>query len=104
MKTMEVNGIVFEVTQARKYESSRILFIKKSTGQGLSYFYNRPSETKKEIYNEWERWAYETKGCEYFGITGANCMTFSIGFLLEYDEHYYIGIVTKAHNKLIKVI
>ena len=68
----------------------------------------KDSQTKQCIYNTWYSWYSETCSqydisIKHFGITGANCNCFTIGFTIIYDNTHYIGIITKDHNRLIKL-
>lgn len=118
MKTLTINGITFQVITPRKQEikdSYTAQFnSQRTTRKTLHQAYQKPSHIKCTIYNEWYAWYSETKqlfdnnftdnnAIYAFGITSYNSMQFTISFKLEYNCIDYLGIITKAHNKLIKI-
>ena len=62
-------------------------------GYTLEDVYNKPSDTKKSIFNDW--WFFcKQNNMRNLHICSANCMMFSLGF--EDDSHVYY--ITKEHN------
>lgn len=105
MRTLEINGINFEVTVPRKGTIVCIDRLARTSGLDLSSYYERPSEYKKAIYNDWFSWYIDTNDKQiaeirYFGVSGANCMQFSLSFLVEYNGKIYVAWITRDHNRL----
>ena len=101
MKTLNINGVVFEVVKPRKE-------VKPFSGwfcdeNDIFNCYDRPSVYKIGIWNSWLKWARNTDGVVAFEITSYNCMQFTIGGLYVDDNGNEFNIyITKAHNKLIQ--
>lgn len=105
---MVINGEEFEVIKPRKYTPipQRI-----SRWDCLDIYeaYERPSQYKVSIFNEWREWApFEwKKDGEYFvtdfRITSHNCFAFVLGFnLYERSTGEFIGTghITRDHNRI----
>lgn len=102
MKTITIDGVTFELYNPRVKPSMKSTLHSFQTwgyGYTVDDVYTRPSDTKRAIYKEWERWAYKND-VEYFGITGHNCMTFTLGGIINIDGQWYYMTITKCHNKL----
>ena len=102
MKTMVINGETFEVIRPRKYDPrAAVEAVKDCAGRDLSYYYDRPSVYKQEVFNEWREWYATAENVFYFGVCSANCQTFSISALLT-DGTGIIGVITitRDHNRV----
>lgn len=100
-KTIDINGVTFEVVKA----STKI-------GQNITWYcvhsyrldtfwnlYNRPSDTKVRIYEEWERW-FLSYGYIH-GCTGNfNFFTIYGEVTTPDNERCYVQI-TPSHNRIV---
>ena len=103
MKTMTINGIEFEVIRPRKYNPrAAVEAVKDCAGRGLSYYYDRPSVWKQDVFEEWREWYTGAENISHFGVCSANAQQFSISALLHDDAGDVIGVITitKAHNRI----
>ena len=91
---IRIGGKCFEVHRSKYAKISKLAY---GSGRKLHHCYYRPSTTKSQIYDKWERWAYEND-VNYFGILSYNCHTFTLQGLVDVDGVTYILIITKAHN------
>lgn len=101
-KTMTINGIEFEVIRPRKYDPrAAVEAVKDCAGRDLSYYYDRPSIYKQDVYEEWSEWYATAENVFYFGICSANTCQFSISALLT-DSTGVIGVITitRDHNRV----
>lgn len=102
MKTIEINGVTFELIKPRnEVRPFSGWFCDESA---IFCHYDRPSIYKVDIWKSWLNWARNTDGVTAFEITSANGFQFTIGGLYTDDngDEYNIYI-TKAHNRLYKV-
>ena len=107
MKKIELNGRIFEAREKYrdfKGETVEQYFNPRYTYNDIFDAYDRPSQAKIEIWNDWERWARE-QGFSVW-IESRNCFMFTIGFvgyIHETDETIteYRGIITPSHNKVV---
>ena len=106
----EKGGIMtktYRVIQGRSFE------VKKVSGDMLNYMadrvikgyqllhdcYDRPSEAKRDIYNDWMTWAGNIYTMYSFGITSYNTSCFTLGGVIEKsDGKLEVLRITKAHN------
>lgn len=93
--TLNVNGTVFEYNTVNKVADVSIGY------RDIDDVYNRPSETKCDIWRRWDSWFCANNG--YCSIKGYNCNFFSIHGYFEYDNEKYYAIITHGHNKCWKV-
>lgn len=71
--------------------------------EDLDNFYQKPSCTKRQIWEGWVRWAREHNARLW--INGANCMTFSIvGTVIDNDGTPWNLFITKSHWRATPVI
>lgn len=102
-KTIEINGVSFELTIPRK----EVHAIERDKWDGYNAIfecYDRPSIYKQDIWEEWFKWAVDTIGVRSFYICGHSCMTFSIAGLYEdANGEQYNLYITRDHNRVIKV-
>lgn len=102
MRTLELNGVTFKVTKPRNP-------VRPFSGwfcdeNAIYNCYDRPSEYKVAIWNDWLKWARETDGVTGFEISSYNCMQFTIsGFYVDENGNEYNIYITKSRNELIKV-
>ena len=98
MKTIEINGETFEVIRSWKYDFARKF---KFTGYGLSHFYQKPSQVKKDIYEYWRKWACNADNVHYLQVRTANGRFFTLEAVYMDDVQVYGYIeITKNHNRL----
>lgn len=103
MKTIEINGIDFEVKRPRKnkLELETVLrWVDRYAGRTIYDCYDRPSHAKQSIYDSWLNWYTEDTQdrVDYFGVSGYNCMSFSLQAIYYGDYGIYLLSITKAHN------
>lgn len=100
MKTVEINGRMFEIKKVNADRLSALeRMVKRYAGFDLFNYYANPSNIKRNIWWGWRSWSLDCADCmirDYFGITGTNYTTFTIGTLSESG----VIIITKSHNYL----
>lgn len=100
MKTIEINGRMFEIKKVSADRLSGLESrVKRCAGLDLFNYYNNPSYIKHNIWWSWRTWSLDCDDCmirNYFGVTAANCNQFTIGALSELG----VIIITKLHNYL----
>lgn len=102
MKTIDICGTRFEVIKPRKPITD---CTEKTRFRGLEYYYDKPSQTKVAIYNDWYDWKKEVDRTEFgfvenFGVSSANSHQFSISFRMVWMNHIYLALITRDHNRL----
>lgn len=116
MKTVTIFNRTFELVESKKYPITVDTvnnYMSRYLGKNLLNFYNKPSDTKCAIYNDWRQWASKSRldnnyddSVEYMQVASANCMTFTIDALV-FDKHGFIKYmlhITKSHNYVYPVI
>lgn len=96
MKTMEINGVTFEVcgTTTRQCVKERSLYD----------VYARPSDTKRDIWAWWVSWFNEVRCWEY-GVSSYNSNFFTINAILRMDNaKNYMLVITASHNRLYEIV
>ena len=100
---MNINGVDFEVIRPRKNVYTMLdvqQVLEKVDGNTLYKFYERPSSTKQELYEDWRQWKCNTDGVFAFGVSSGNCYTFTLmGCYQDSNYNTYILFITKASNK-----
>ena len=100
MKTVEINGEMFEIKKVNADKLSALTSqVKRYAGFGLDNYYANPSHIKRNIWWSWRTWSLDSDDCmirNYLGVTGANWYQFTIGTLSELG----VIIITKSHNYL----
>lgn len=109
MKTLKLNGVVFEVIQPRKNVLHSADFDYRYTGRNISDCYAKPSRIKEIIYYGWRDWSRECIKRELaeirgFGVSSYNSMQFTISFLAFIQGEWYVATITRDHNRLTKCI
>lgn len=99
MKTMEINGNVFEVIKPRKHPVS---LTNSHFMRSIYECYDNPSEKKKAIYNKWHRWYLGDWRLSEFGVISYNTFSFSIGCVFNDADTGVRGfiVITPCHNRL----
>ncbi len=102
MKTIEICGETFEVIKPRKPISDFSVYTRYRT---LNDYYQKPSQSKISIYNEWCEWLNEVFNSDNgyvtnFGVSSANTFQFTLTFRLEWLDNIYVGYITRDHNRL----
>lgn len=116
MKTVTIYNRTFELVESKKYPVTvdRVNdYMARYSGMDLLSFYNKPSDIKCAIYNDWCNWSTESRldnksddSVEYMQVASANCMSFTIDALV-FDKYGFIKYmlhITKAHNYVYPVI
>lgn len=103
-KYENIGGMYFEVIRSSKVDDM-LNWHEDYRGRRTLYdFYDRPSATKKSIWEEWLDWAaHNYPMVSNMRVTGATCRTFSIGaYCCDPDTYEIVGYfkITKDHNRL----
>ena len=102
MKTMEINGVTFEVTIPHYENRLRFTSVWQYDGVGLESYYKRPSHIKELIWAEWKHWAANVPNICSFGISGANGFQFIItGSYTDENGQDWILYITSTRNRAI---
>lgn len=110
MKTIEINGVTFEVTRPRDLVRThqRYLDLYTSDNTDINECYTRPSHIKELIYYNWHNWWHDsiTKKCfeehNWCGVRSYNTYSFTIGCCVCINGIDYIMEITPSHNRLIQ--
>ena len=100
-KFIDINGKTFELINTKKevdlrhhdYLGRRTLFD----------FYDKPSEAKQAIWDEWLTWEHETPCVYDMRVTAASCYMFTLGaYFVDVKTDEIIGYftITREHNRL----
>ena len=101
-KNVTINGIDFEVVTGKKASENIINDIDSTYLTDIFSIYGRPSQTKIEIYYEWEKWFDEIGVSGYFGCMRGGSSTFSIGAKYEDETGRRVYLyITKDHNRVV---
>lgn len=65
--------------------------------------YERPSVYKQRAYEECMSMLNDFEYFEWDTVIGYNCMMFSYGAYVEYDNVAYVMYITKEHNYLVEL-
>lgn len=103
MKTVEINGMIFEVRKSRMHPITPII------GCNIAEIYDaydRPSAIKIKIWNDWCMWCTDINNLANIQcgiqIESHNCFSFTINGSLRVDNKVYELYITKNHNILFK--
>lgn len=115
-KTIEIFGRNFEVVTSKKYPvtiETVNRYMDSFSHKDLYNFYNRPSDVKQRIWEEWRKWCFESRYTEsnndtiqYMQVASANRMMFTIDALVFDDKDYikYMLHITPSHNYAYPVV
>ena len=115
MKKLTINGIVFEVVNSKKYPTtveSVNRYMDRFTGRSLWDCYDRPSEIKESIWDNWRYWMHDSNvneneySVQYMQVSSYNSMMFTIDALV-FDKQDYIKYflhITPTHNYAYPVV
>ena len=94
-----INGEYFTI------ENKTVGMFEYLTFKTLYKCYDNPSFAKINIYDYWYEW-FNNVGATYnkHGIIGYNCMQFSYGGYITINDTLYFAHITKAYNRLYKVV
>lgn len=99
MKTITINHETFEL-----FKPMTMLDMPVISRRDIDDCYERASQTKRSIYNEWSNWFTNNDG--YCGVMSYNCNFFTINGLVvdkETGKRYYCYI-THAHNRAYEIV
>ena len=102
MKTMNINGEVFDVVKPR-HAVTPLFYPCGFDSNDIYNHYERPSARKVNIFNYWRNWYYETQGVTCLFISSANTFQFSLaGNYCDPETGEFIGVlkITAAHNRI----
>lgn len=102
MKTMCVNGCDFELGKDIDYLNPWRGYLE------LSDCYKSVSQAKRDAYEGWEKFFYDTHENEIesvyeFGIISYNGWGFTIGAIAKINGVFYQFVITKDHNRIAKI-
>lgn len=105
MKWIEINGEWFEVIHSKYTDDMIEHHDHDYRGRKTLYdFYDRPSDIKQRIWEDWLDWAAQTYPVvSNMLVTGASHFSFTIGaYYVDPDTNEIIGYIkiTKDHNRL----
>ena len=115
-KTIEIFGRDFEVVNSKKYPvtvEAVNRYMDTYSAKDLYSFYNRPSDVKQRIWEDWRNWARDSRYTEsdndtvqYMQVSSANCMMFTIDALVFDNKEYikYMLHITPSHNYAYPVV
>lgn len=97
-------GVDFETIKSKKTQQMIDVHCERwPRYSSLADCYDRPSDAKRAIYDEWMQWSYDMfPDVSQFGITSYNTFDFTLGGLLFDSDDNLLGYIriTKAHNYL----
>ena len=96
-KQLNIHGINFELEHS-------INCVPRISTRNLDECYERPSDTKKAIWNEWVHWFVYDCETTYFGVASYSSNFFSIEGVIEFEGKSYYLRITKAHNRACEII
>ena len=103
MKIFTINGIDFEM---QNNSITDTIFTNLLYGKHCDLFdyYERPSQTKINIWDSWVEWFCQTDGILSWSVCGANSNQFSIeATYQDINGDCYKLYITKAHNRIYRV-
>lgn len=72
-------------------------------GRNLYECYDRPSNTKREIFNDWWAWS-KRNNVKDFGIYTYNGFMFTLTGRIEIEGQEYAIYITKTRQELYKIV
>ena len=110
MKTLNINGVVFEVTKPRDLVRAHQRWLDRycDTSKNINDCYSRPSRIKELIYFQWLNWWKDsiTKECfeehNWLGVGSYNSMMFTIVNCVTINGIDYLMEITPSHKRLIQ--
>ncbi len=63
--------------------------------------YARPSQTKLNIFYDWQAWCVEH--CGYCEVASYNCMMFTLDGMIEYEGKKYRLYISKTRHELTPI-
>lgn len=104
MKNITINGVDFELVTGKKAAADIIADVNRTNLVNITDLYNRPSNTKINIFSDWTKWYYEIEKISgRFGCMRGGSSTFSIGGYIETADNDIYLYITKNHNKAVLV-
>ena len=100
-KTMEVNGIMFEVLKP-----TSLPIMTRWDYEDLKDAYTSPSVYKQSVWDDWRLWfaeVYKAGKTDYW-ISGRNCFQFTISGYFEYNGKLWGVRITRDHNYIWEAI
>lgn len=108
IKTININGVNFEVLKPFKLGNEKIVYYNNKT---LKNCYNKPSKTKEDIYNSWLIWYRELENdkdvticLDSFGIHSYNTWMFTLTFPIMIKDNIYHCYITPNHNYIERIL
>ena len=99
-KTLEINGVTFELFKSNLHESES--FTNGAAYDAIYEAYGRPSYTKVQVWHEWCEWCYTLNkngiSCT-LNIGSHSCHQFSIYGMIKFGGHVYQLWITRGHNR-----
>lgn len=100
-KTITINGVDFKVVRPTTKEGISIINdVRYSDHKDLYDIYDRPSETKRDIWRGWCEWLKGVSDTNIWCLRGSS-HAFSIAGNIELDGVKGYLYITKSYNKVI---
>ena len=102
-KYTNINGVDFETIKSSKTQNMIDYHMKYFMHRDLYFYYEKPSDIKREIYLKWLKWYLDRDNTvTFFEVINGSPFNFSIGAILldEYNEPIGYIKITKCHNYL----
>ena len=91
-----INGVKFEKVGGNIHNINTNL-------KNLYQCYDRPSQAKVGIYNEWVDYARKVDASKW-GIATYNANVFTFDFCFKYESKKYYAHITPCHNYIVEVL
>ena len=95
-KYIEIKGVKFE-------KVSGSINIVNTNLKTLYQCYDRPSQAKVGIYNEWVEYARKVDASKW-GIATYNANVFTFDFCFKYEDKKYYAHITPCHNYIVEIM
>ena len=102
MKTLTINGIIFELHTSRMHNVAPITGCHRDE---IFEVYGKPSVYKVGVWNNWCDWCRQVNNLGYecgIQIESHNCNFFTITGSLRMNEEVYDLYITRSHKRIYK--
>ena len=99
MKKIIFNGEAFEVISSDMLYDDICEALERHRYPSLYKAYEKPSEKKVEIFNDWVEWSKGVNIVKPIEIIARNANTFTLGAVIEKNGVFLALCITKAHNR-----
>ena len=99
---IEIGGVVFTLYVNKPAEKKATM--KRWDYLNIWYAYERPSQTKVSIWEDWKKWFLRNTDSFSIWVSGRNSMQFTISGWFELEGKTYNVYITKTRNDIFEVI